>query len=116
MTSEGDITFANEQNYKAAQRAYILLNAADHLRIKYRPGDHHGFDDIGTYMDWFDAAFDAARTFDFPEQLLHNFNWTQWQATTPVPPPPTPTAPLEDRVNWLLGQTVPQCFSGGASE
>jgi hypothetical protein len=36
---------------------YKLLGAEENLRNIYRYGQHHGFDDVTTYFDWFDKAF-----------------------------------------------------------
>jgi hypothetical protein len=32
----------------------------------FSAGDHHGFDDVNTYFDYFDAAFDRLHTTAFP--------------------------------------------------
>ena len=54
---EGDISFADECNIRAAMEVYKLYNAEENLRIIHRPGDHHGFDDVNTYLDFFDYGF-----------------------------------------------------------
>ena len=38
-------------------QVYKLLGAEENLRNIYRYGQHHGFDDVTTYFDWFDKAF-----------------------------------------------------------
>ena len=103
---EGDVTFADEQNVLAASRAFALLGAADALRIRWRPARHHGALDVQSYFDWFDRAAGAgtAGVDLFPQSPLHAFDWRAWsQSVTPPPPPPPPTAPLRERVLWLLG-------------
>ena len=57
---EGDDVFADEMGVRAAARVYALLGAPERLRMIHRPGDHHGFNDVHTYFDWFDAAFGRA--------------------------------------------------------
>ena len=64
---EGDISFADECNVRAAMEVYKLYNAEENLRIIHRPGDHHGFDDINTYIDYFDYGF--GRLSKFSPQL-----------------------------------------------
>jgi hypothetical protein len=109
----------------AVMQVYKLLNAEHAIRIKFRPGRHHGFIDVGNYLDWFDAAGSATAIraagagmngprltpsqIDqlFPAtSLYHNFSWSEWRSQHPdatTPPPPPPTAPLAERVEWLLG-------------
>lgn len=36
-------------NVKEAGKVYSLLGASAKLRIMFRPGGHHGFDDVSTY-------------------------------------------------------------------
>ena len=50
--SEGDASFADEQNIMANQPVWKLLGAPDALHIKFREGRHHGFDDPNNYVDW----------------------------------------------------------------
>ena len=40
--SEGDVTFADEQNVLACASVWKLLGAADAVHIKFREGRHHG--------------------------------------------------------------------------
>ena len=139
---EGDITFASEQGYTAARQVYRLLDVPAALRIKYRPGDHHGFIVTDTLIDWFDVAAATTTTnapsnggsssssntaaIDniFPEALLHaSFDWEAWNASAGVHalPPPPPSAPLAERIEWLLGGSaqskagVAATFSAGSS-
>lgn len=50
-------TFSVEASYYEAMTAYSFLNATSNLRIDYRNGDHHGYEDISRYIDWYDLAF-----------------------------------------------------------
>jgi hypothetical protein len=49
-------TWAVERSYKAGREVYRMLGVPQHLRIKYRPGQHHGFLDVDSYFDWFNFA------------------------------------------------------------
>ena len=44
------LTFADEANVVASTKVYSLLGADDKIRLIHRPGDHHGFDDVNTYL------------------------------------------------------------------
>ena len=118
-----DMVFADEMNIAEAARPYRLLGADDALRNIYRYGPHHGFDDITTYFDWFDRAFNkttayqralarsGVRTADSGLAFLQTwltpagFDWATWNAS--IDPntrgaPPDNSAPIADRVRWLL--------------
>ena len=43
-------TWAVERSYKAGREVYRMLGAPENLRIKYRPGQHHGFLDVDSYF------------------------------------------------------------------
>ena len=119
---EGDATFADEQNIMANQPVWKLLGAPDALHIKFREGRHHGFDDPNNYVDWFDFAAGAAPAHLFPttdsQPLPHSFSWPAWAANArqTITPPPPKSAPLAERVGWMLGDTgagASQMSSGG---
>jgi len=118
---EGDTTLGTEAAVRAAQDVYDFLGAPrSTLTILHRPGDHHGFNDVQSYFDFFDYSFgrlspDFALGYagqppnasPFPLSFLTavgGFDWNMWNetfgATAPLPPPPS--TPLEDRVSWLL--------------
>lgn len=115
--TSGDISFANEMAVRAAMEVYTLYNATENLRIVHRPGNHHGFVDIETYFDWFDRAFDRRTPLmalawsgpvgeDFPLTFLTpaGFDINTFVAVTEPPPPVPPvSAPLLERVEWVLG-------------
>lgn len=131
---EGDLTFADEANVVASSEVYSLLGADDKIRLIHRPGDHHGFDDVNTYFDFFDAAFNRLHTDAFPLGWANGgsgtgmapfaqsfltaagFNLDVWNASvgSAVPPPPPSSAPLAERVEWLFGQSIAG-FSPGSS-
>eukprot|EP00041_Stephanoeca_diplocostata_P030997 m.952034 g.952034 ORF g.952034 m.952034 type:complete len:777 (-) comp23867_c0_seq41:2494-4824(-) len=108
--SEGDISFADEKNVMAVAHVYQdIFHQNKGLHIKHRPGRHHGFVDVHSYVDWFDYAGGISGATDiFPAisdiRYLHAFNWTEWRTQTqPDPIPPSPTTSLRERVLWLLG-------------
>eukprot|EP00912_Choanoflagellata_sp_UC4_P000645 UC4_evm3s399 len=135
---EGDTSFADELNIKAVSAVYRLLGQEERLRIIHRPGDHHGFDSVNSYFDYFDhhfarlsTSFDlgysqVSKTNVFPMRYLTpaGFNWTVWRDTfSPHHQPPGPNASLLSRVSWLLQLSIgisshfneAQMRSGGSS-
>eukprot|EP00040_Diaphanoeca_grandis_P001697 m.19224 g.19224 ORF g.19224 m.19224 type:complete len:770 (-) comp12384_c0_seq1:35-2344(-) len=127
---EGDDTFANENNIATAAAVYELFGAEDRLQIMHRPGDHHGFISVNTYFDYFDFAFNRTEAVEFaasPDSAVFGkmrymtaagFNWDIWAklyaATTP--PAPGSTAPLTDRVKWLLQSDEPTVSGRGSTK
>ena len=93
------------------------------LRVRHRPGDHHGFDTVHNYIDWMDISAGrgsgpdiSAMAAHFPEDLLHHFNWTEWnQTTTTNRTLPSTDATFEEKVDWLLGSHRLVAFSRGSS-
>lgn len=110
-TDPCDPSFAVEKSYVAGREVYRWLGVPERLRIQWRPGQHHGFESPHDYFDWFDLSFGRATASldEFPEVLLHDFNWTTWNATVggAVPPAPQATAPLAERLAWALGDGPP---------
>ncbi|EDQ87230.1 uncharacterized protein MONBRDRAFT_27421 [Monosiga brevicollis MX1] len=104
-----DPTFAVESSYQAARPVYALDNATDRLRIHYRDGQHHGFEEIQNYFDFFDAAFqrsslNASIATAFPELLFHNFSWASWSVgRKPLAFPSHGSTTTQ--IRWLLGET-----------
>ena len=125
-----DMVYANEMSMRANAPVFGApffgaQTAPTNLRFMRRPGCHHGFDDVQTYLDWFDVKMPAAAVsasasasllppcrgcwYTEPEDLstyltAAGFDWQTWAATQPASsstPPPT-TAPLQKRVEWLL--------------
>lgn len=109
-------TWAVERAYKAGREVYRMLGAADALRIKYRPGQHHGFLDVDSYFDWFNfaggvAGFTAGM---FPELLLQDFDWRAWSRHVPpaLQQPPAGASRL-DAIKWGLGPEPTGILSPG---
>ena len=113
-------TWAVERAYKAGREVYRMMGAAANLRIKYRPGQHHGFLDVDSYFDWFAYAseqrgfIDGGTTSLFPEQLRHDFSWPAWSKNVPVAlRKPPPGASRREKVRWGLGTNPAGILSPG---
>lgn len=105
-----DPTFAVERTYLSAKKAYHFLGKPENLSLVYREGNHNPITDdhIDLNLDWFDWAFkrgDVTRA-RFKEQLIHDFDWNQWQQAqaTQSLEPPSVNIPLSDRIQWMLGK------------
>lgn len=128
---DGDPTFGVERTYLTGREVYRFLGRPDHLRNMYRPGSHESgpAPDYVTAphrqqnLDWFDLSFGrgTAMQSDFPEVLLHQFDWQAWKKRQspddlqcPGPPPGSPAGDNADRarrIAWMLGR-VPQHVEG----
>lgn len=82
-------TFAVEKAYLEGRSVYRFLKTQQNLRIDYRPGGHGSVGpericvaDRKRNLDWIDLSFGrgSARPQDFPEHLLHDFDWDAWRA------------------------------------
>ena len=111
-------TFPVERAYLEAREVYRLLGRPEKLRIHYREGAHSPITDEHRQqnLDWFDLAFGrgTATAADFPEELLHAFDWPAWKARQtnadlnrpPREPHPRPDPDsLRPDVAWMLGQS-----------
>ena len=125
---DSDNSFGNEKNIESLLPLHGLLNATGCLQIAYRPGDHVGLIDVNLYYDWFaihnkgrrDTAIHVAghvgqqqqqqwqqqqSSFGAVPLRLHSFDWNAWLAAAgSIPPPPVPSAPLAERVQWVMGE------------
>jgi len=104
-----DTTFATERNYIAAREVYRLLGKPEALRIRWRPGSHEwNADDGQAYFDWFDMAAGRGAS-EFPEQLLHTFDWQAWKAHQPAASlkPPQGASNPAAAIRWSLGDEPP---------
>ena len=112
---ESDLSFGNEMNLKESSTVYKLLGAERNLSLLYRPGDHHGFIDVGAYFDYFDSVFnrhqelpgnDAAGVSPASKAFITpaGFDWDAWRRLTGATKADAPTqlAPLPERIGWLL--------------
>ena len=117
MTDGCDPTFAVEGGYIAGREVYRFMGAEDRFRIDWRQGQHHGFESLDRYFDFFDVAFGrapkAAGTVDlsieatFPEKLLHTFDWNAWNSSVGGPVADLPPAGSKAAIEWGLGEAPP---------
>lgn len=130
---EGEISYADEANIRSSMEVFKLFESEKNLTIIHRPGDHHGFDDVNTYFDWFDAGFgrlnlnfelawtgQASVSNPFPVSYLTpaGFDWSVWKSAfgDATPSPPDAKSPIRDRVAWLLQlDGEPRVYSKGAT-
>ena len=115
---EGDLGFANERNHAAAREVFELLGAPDALRMKYRPGDHHGYIAVDEIVDFFEYVFSGFQAFAAmnPDERRFTFDWGAWEAADAPrrPPPPPPDAPALERIRWALqADALADGFSAG---
>lgn len=113
--------FANEQALVAARPVFELMGAdrvlgMDNPRLLLRPGGHHGLDDIDGNFDFFARA--PAELLPPRNELLTaaGFRWSEWASRTPPLEdmlPPAPSAPLLERVRWLLDSSLEPSTSSG---
>ena len=110
-------TFAVEKGYIEGRSVYRLLGAEQNLRIDYRPGGHSsgpppeqvGREDRQRNLDWIDLSLGRglAKRSDFPEELIHDFDWQAWDANQkPGDKTIDPEAPVRQRILWSLGQAT----------
>lgn len=111
-----DPTFGVERGYLQGREVYRFLGHPEHLRNMYRPGNHGPITDqhVRQNLDWFDLSFGRgqAKQEDFPEILLHQFDWDAWKAKQRrddirVPFQSAPASSDSDRrarILWALGQ------------
>ena len=110
-------TFAVEKGYIEGRSVYRLLDAEQNLRIDYRPGGHSsgpppeqvGRVDRQRNLDWIDQSLGRglAKRSDFPEELIHDFDWLAWDANQkPGDKTIDPEAPVRQRIFWSLGQAT----------
>ncbi len=104
-----DPTFAVERTYLDARKAYRLLGVPERIALQYRTGNHNPITagHVKTNLDWFDWAFGRGpvKRSDFPERLLHHFDWEEWKkAQLQVEmEAPKKEEDLRQRILWILG-------------
>jgi len=108
-------TFAVERAYLEGRKVYAFLGASDNLRVSYRVGQHGPITDEHRRenLDWLDlsAGRGTVRQEDFPEALLHHFEWQEWKVATPAAELRVPAGGAEPRndaerrarIAWMLG-------------
>ena len=102
-------TFAVERAYLEGRKVYSLLGKPENLRVLYRPGQHGPIteEQRRQNLDWLDLSFGrgTARQANFPEELIHEFDWSGWRAkqTSADLEPPPRAAGIKERIHWALG-------------
>tara|TARA_B100000029_G_scaffold223495_1_gene221477 strand:+ start:102 stop:2246 length:2145 start_codon:yes stop_codon:yes gene_type:complete len=108
-------TFAVEKAYIEGRSVYQLLGASQKLRIDYRHGGHSSGPppeqisilDRQRNLDWIDISFGrrSLETNEFPEDLIHDFDWQAWNAKQKSTDMLLdPAASIRDRIRWSLGE------------
>jgi len=103
-----DPTFGVERNYLNAKKAYSFLGAENNIYLSYRTGNHSPITEAHTkhMFNYFDMTFgrgDLTRE-DFPEILLHNFDWKAWKSEQREKDLNIgKNKTLEQKINWMLG-------------
>jgi pimeloyl-ACP methyl ester carboxylesterase len=102
-------TFGVERNYLNAKKAYQFLGKKENICLSYRKGNHAPVTDehIKHMFDFFDMAFymGAATPSDFPEVLIHNFNWEEWRAKQRnCDLNISKGATIVEKIEWMLGE------------
>jgi hypothetical protein len=128
-----DPTFGVERSYLQGREVYRFLGKPENLRNIYRTGNHSSgpAPDYVTAkhrqqnLDWFDLSFGrgTARQSDFPEVLLHQFDWNAWKELQSPEDlkgsfPSSVAIDAADRsgrIKWMLGQ-VPDNIEGANNE
>jgi len=126
---DSDPTFGIERTYLQGREVYRFLGKPENLRLMYRTGNHSSgpAPDLVTAehrrqnLDWFDLSFGrgTARQSDFPEVLLHQFDWNAWKETQSPDDLSNPfkntaatdAADRVGRIKWMLGQ-IPENIEG----
>ncbi|MDB4583367.1 alpha/beta hydrolase [Draconibacterium sp.] len=79
-----DPTFGVERSYLNAKKAWTFLGKEENICLSYRKGNHSPVtgEQVKHNLDFFDLAFNRgkAKASDFPEVLIHNFDWEDWRS------------------------------------
>lgn len=101
-------TFGVERGYLNAKKAWTFLGKEKNIRLNYRKGNHGPVTDehVKKNLDFFDMAFGRgkANASDFPEVLLHDFDWQAWKAKQRKSDLTMPDqASVRQKIEWMLG-------------
>lgn len=116
-----DPTFGVERNYLSAKEAFRFLGVPGHIFLSYRQGDHNPITPGHTehMFDYFDMTFGRGTAVreDFPERLLHAFDWEAWKAKQRDSDLMLDSdATVPEMINWMLGDLpVTDSAMGGYS-
>lgn len=79
-----DPTFAVERAYLKGKKVYRFLGCPQNLCLSYRAGAHRPITDEHRRgnLEWLDLSFGrgTAKQGDFPEELIHRFDWDAWKS------------------------------------
>jgi pimeloyl-ACP methyl ester carboxylesterase len=104
-----DPTFGVERNYLNAKKVYKFLGAKDNIHLSYRTGGHNPItqDHTKHMFDYFDMTFgrgNAVRE-DFPEVLLHHFDFKVWKSKQRKQDLKSPkNITVREKIHWMLGE------------
>ncbi len=104
-----DPTFGVERNYLNAKKAWTFLGREKNICLSYRKGNHGPVteEQVKHNLDYFDMAFGRgeAKASDFPEVLLHSFDWDAWKAKQRTLDLTAPRqASVRKKIEWMLGE------------
>lgn len=104
-----DPTFGVERSYLNAKKVWTFLDREENICLSYRKGNHGPVTDeqVKHNLDFFDMAFGRgnAKASDFPEVLIHAFDWQAWKAKQRVSDLVMPEqASVRQTIEWMLGK------------
>lgn len=104
-----DPTFGVERNYLNAKKAYRFLGVEDNIYLSYRTGNHNPVTEAHAkhMFDYFDMTFGrgTATKEDFPEVLLHNFDFKEWKSKQRKQDLKlAKNRTVEEKINWMMGE------------
>jgi pimeloyl-ACP methyl ester carboxylesterase len=104
-----DPTFGVERSYLKAKKAWTFLSKEANICLNYRKGQHNPVTDeqVRKNLDFMDMAFGRgkAKASDFPEVLLHAFDWQSWKTKQRESDLTMPQqASIRQRIDWMLGE------------
>jgi len=104
-----DPTFGVERSYLNAKKAWAFLGKEKNICLSYRKGNHNPITDeqVQKNLDYFDMAFGRgkAKASDFPEVLMHAFDWHAWKAKQRKSDLAMPEqASVRQKIEWMLGE------------
>jgi pimeloyl-ACP methyl ester carboxylesterase len=115
-----DPTFGAERTYLDARQAWIFEGKEQNIRLSYRSGNHSPvtIEHVRHNLDFFDLAFGrgTAKESDFPEVLLHQFDWQAWKAKQRASDLAIPAeATVRQKIEWMLGEQPEELENGSTN-
>ena len=104
-----DPTFGVERSYLNAKKTWKFLGKEKNICLNYRRGNHNPVtvEQARRNLDFFDMAFarGTAKASDFPEVLIHAFDWHAWKAKQRESDLTVPEqASVRHKIEWMLGE------------